>query len=286
MDILQGLFSKLSYEYVQVALCAAIVIGVVCAVLSCFLVLKGWSLMGDAVAHAVLPGIALAEVLGFAHPIGAFISGFFCAISTGFIKENSRIKEDTVMGIVFSGMFALGILMISQIETDKHLMHIIKGNLLGISDVEFRQTIIISLVVLVVMAVKWKDFMLYCFDPAHARVVGLPVRQLHYALLTLLALTIVASIQAVGVIMVVSLLVAPGITAFVLTKRFSRMIIIAVVVSVSAAVLGTLMSVHLNASPAASIVLMQSLIFVLALILRNIIRAVKIQPNKALSPIS
>lgn len=280
MDALYVFFIQpFSFEFMAMALYAAIVIGVVCAILSCFLVLKGWSLMGDAVAHAVLPGIALAEVIGFAHPIGAFISGFFCAISTGFIREHSRIKEDTVMGIVFSGMFAFGILMISQIETDKHLMHIIKGNLLGISPAEFQQTMIISAIVIVVMLLKWKDFMLYSFDAAHARVVGLPVRQLHYALLILLALTIVASIQAVGVIMVVSLLVAPGITAFVLTKRFSQMIVIAIVVSVVSAVMGTLISFHLNASTAASIVLVQSSIFVVALTLRNIIRAIRIQPS-------
>ncbi|PID64613.1 MAG: iron ABC transporter permease [Gammaproteobacteria bacterium] len=254
----------------QTALYAAVAIGVVCAILSCFLVLKGWSLMGDAVAHAVLPGIAIAEIIGFAHPIGAVISGFICATATGFICENSRLKEDTVMGIVFSGMFAAGILMISQIQTDKHLMHIIKGNLLGISQTEFNQTVIISALVIIIMALKWKDFMLYCFDMAHARVVGLPVRWLHYALLTLLALTIVAAIQAVGVIMVVSLLVAPGITAFVLTKRFSRMMMIAIAVSVIASVSGTLISFHLDASPAASIVLVQSFIFILALMLRNI----------------
>ncbi|MBS9777849.1 MAG: metal ABC transporter permease [Gammaproteobacteria bacterium] len=277
------LIEPFNYEYIRMALYAAIVIGVVCAILSCFLVLKGWSLMGDAVAHAVLPGIALAEVIGFAHPIGAFVSGFFCAISTGFIKENSRIKEDTVMGIVFSGMFALGILMIASIETDKHLMHIIKGNLLGIHHSEFIQTMVISAVVIVVMIVKWKDFMLYCFDSAHARVIGMPVRQLHYGLLTLLAMTIVASIQAVGVIMVVSLLVAPGITAYVLTKRFSRMIMIAIVVSVTASVLGTLISVHLNASTAASIVLVQSAIFTIALTLRNLVRTFKTQPGSIMS---
>ncbi|PIE44664.1 MAG: iron ABC transporter permease [Gammaproteobacteria bacterium] len=275
MDTLYAWFIyPFSFEFMQTALYAAVVIGVVCAILSCFLVLKGWSLMGDAVAHAVLPGIAVAEIIGFAHPIGAVISGFICAIATGFICENSRLKEDTVMGIVFSGMFAAGILMISQIQTDKHLMHIIKGNLLGISQTEFNQIVIISALVIIIMALKWKDFMLYCFDMAHARVVGLPVRGLHYALLTLLALTIVAAIQAVGVIMVVSLLVAPGITAFVLTKSFSRMMMIAIAVSVTASVSGTLISFHLDASPAASIVLVQSFIFTLVLMLRNIARTI------------
>ncbi len=198
--------------------------------------------MGDAVSHAVLPGIAIAEVVGFAYPIGAFLSGLLCAVLTGFIGENSRLKEDTVMGIVFSGMFALGLLMVAQIETDVHLLHIVQGNLLGITPQELSQTLVISGVVLVVMALKWKDFLLYAFDASHARVVGLSNRLLHYALLILLALTIVAAIQAVGVIMVVALLVAPGITGFVLCKRFSTMLIVAILSAAIAAVFGVIIS--------------------------------------------
>lgn len=275
MNTLQQWFvSPLNFEFMQNALIAAVVISVVCAVLSCFLVLKGWSLMGDAVSHAVLPGIAVAEVLSFAHPIGAFISGLACAVFTGFIREHSRIKEDTVMGIVFSGMFAIGILLIASIETDKHLMHIIMGNLLGITSAELTQTLIISGLVLLVMILKWKDFLLFTFDHSHARVIGLPTRILHYGLLIMLALTIVASIQAVGVIMVISLLIAPGITGFVLTKRFSHMLIIGVVSSVIAAVFGVIVSYHLDASTAACIVLAQSLLFSLALIGRNAVRLV------------
>lgn len=279
MSTLQHWFiAPLNFEFMQNALIAAIVIGVVCAVLSCFLVLKGWSLMGDAVSHAVLPGIAIAEVLSFAHPIGAFISGLACAVFTGFIREHSRIKEDTVMGIVFSGMFALGILLISSIETDKHLMHIITGNLLGITPAELTQTMVISGIVLLVMALKWKDFLLFTFDTSHARVIGLPTRILHYSLLIMLALTIVASIQAVGVIMVISLLIAPGITGFVLTKRFSRMLIVAVFSAVIASVVGVIISYHLDASTAACIVLAQSCLFLLALVGKNGIRLVSAPP--------
>lgn len=268
--VIQWIIEPMSYPFMQNAFIAASMIGVVCAVLSCFLVLKGWSLMGDAVSHAVLPGIAIAEVLGLALPIGAFISGLACALLTGFISENSRLKEDTVMGVVFSSMFALGILMVASIETDKHLLHIITGNLLGITTEELVQTLVISILVLLIMALKWKDFLLYIFDASHARVVGLPVKPLRYLLLIMLALSIVASIQAVGVIMVIALLIAPGITGFVLTKRFSRMLMIAIVTSVVAAISGVIVSFHLDASTAACIVLVQALLFVLALVINNI----------------
>lgn len=264
-EIIQTLTMPLQFPFMQHALLAALVVGIVCAILSCFLVLKGWSLMGDAVSHAVLPGIALAEIIALPYSIGAFISGIFCALFTGYIHENSRLKEDTVMGIVFSGMFALGILMVNQIETEQHLMHVIRGNLLGISATELTETLIICGIVLTAMLLKWKDFMLYCFDPAHARVSGLPVKVMHYLLLTMLALTIIASIQAVGVILVVALLIAPGITALMLTKSFAKLLIIAVSVAIISAISGVLISFYLDASTAACIVLSQSSLAILAL---------------------
>ncbi len=272
-DLLQWVIDPLTRPFMQNALLAACIIGIVCAILSCFLVLRGWSLMGDAVSHAVLPGIAIAEVIGISHAIGAFVSGLACAVFTGFIGENSRLKEDTVMGIVFSGMFALGLFMVSRIETSVHLDHIIQGNLLGITPAELTQTAIISAIVIVVMAAKWKDFLLYSFDASHARVIGLPTQVLHYSLLIMLALTIVAAIQAVGVIMVVSLLIAPGITGFVLSKRFSIMMLAAMLSSVLSAVLGVIVSFHLNAFPAACIVLIQAILFALALLLKQIKRS-------------
>lgn len=273
MDSLwQALVAPFQFPFMQHALLAALVVGVVCAVLSCFLVLKGWSLMGDAVSHAVLPGIALAEIIGFTHAIGAFVSGIFAAIFTGYIRENSRLNEDTIMGIVFSGMFALGILMVTQIETDRHLMHIIRGNLLGISQAELMETLLICGIVFTVVSLKWKDMMLYCFDIAHARVVGLPVQVIHYLLLTLLALTIVASIQAVGVIMVIALLIAPGITGYLLTKSFAKLMIIAIVVAIISAFVGTISSFYLDASTSACIVLTQSALVILALLIHNLKR--------------
>ncbi|MDP2572560.1 metal ABC transporter permease [Vibrio penaeicida] len=266
---MEALFSWIiepfQYPFMMRALWAGLAVGSVCAILSCYLVLKGWSLMGDAISHAVLPGIVVAYVVGIALPIGAFVSGLACALLTGYIKENSRVKEDTVMGIVFSGMFALGLVMFAKIETDQHLLHILFGNMLGISDFEFWQTVVISVIVFCVMVVFRHDFLLYCFDKSHARVAGLPVTLLHYGLLIMLALTIVATIQAVGVIMVVAMLVSPGITAFVLTKKFTNMLTIALSVSIGSTLAGTLISFHIDGATSACIVLVQAFCFIVAL---------------------
>ncbi|MBD1558094.1 metal ABC transporter permease [Vibrio sp. S9_S30] len=264
--LISWLIEPFQYPFMMRALWAGLAVGSVCAILSCYLVLKGWSLMGDAISHAVLPGIVVAYVMGIALPIGAFVSGLACALLTGYIKENSRVKEDTVMGIVFSGMFALGLVMFAKIETDQHLLHILFGNMLGISDFEFWQTVVISVIVFCVMIAFRHDFLLYCFDKSHARVVGLPVTLLHYGLLIMLALTIVATIQAVGVIMVVAMLVSPGITAFVLTKKFTHMLIIALFVSIGSTLVGTLISFHIDGATSACIVLVQAFCFIIALL--------------------
>lgn len=258
------IYHPLTIPFVQRAILAALATGIVCALLSCFLVLKGWSLMGDAISHAVLPGIVLAYLAGIPLIIGAFASGLFCSVATGYIKDNSRIKEDTVMGIVFSGMFAFGLVLFSKVETSQHLNHILFGSVLGTSYQELIQIITIASIVSVLVIIKRRDLMLYCFDPVQASVVGLPVKLLHYGLLSILALTIVGSLKAAGVILVIAMLIAPGITAFLLTKRFERMLVIAVIVSVFSTVTGTLISFHLDASTSACIVILQALIFTIA----------------------
>ncbi|TCP94665.1 manganese/iron transport system permease protein [Cricetibacter osteomyelitidis] len=264
--LLNWINEPLSYDFMQHALLIAVVVAVVCALLSCYLVLKGWSLMGDAISHAVLPGIILAFIIGVPLAIGAFLSGIFCAVSVGYLKENSRIKEDTVMGIVFSGMFALGLVIFTKVETDQHLLHILFGNLLGIHPQELVQTLIISAIVFCVILLKRRDFLLYCFDPSHARVVGLSIKTLHYSLLILLALTIVSAMQVVGVILVVAMLISPGITAYILTKRFDRMIAIALVCSLTSTLLGTLISYHIDGDTGPCIVVLQAMFFLIALI--------------------
>jgi len=254
------------YDFMLVALAVGVLVGTVCAVLSCFLVLKGWSLMGDAISHAVLPGIVLAYLIGAPLPLGAFCSGLFCAVGTGFIKSHSRVKEDTVMGVVFTGMFALGLVLFSKIETDQHLNHILFGSLLGIPRAQLIQTVVIGGVTLAVTLVKRRDLLLFCFDPAHARSIGLDTTVLNYLLLSLVALTIVAALQAVGILLVVAMLVTPGCFGYLLTDRFSRMMLLAVGSAILSGLGGVYVSFFINGSTGACIVLFQSAFFLAALV--------------------
>jgi manganese/iron transport system permease protein len=254
----------LSYPFMQRALVVSVMIGAVCAVLSCYMVLKGWSLMGDAISHAVLPGIVIAFVLGLPLAVGAFVAGLCCALLTGYLKENSRVKQDTIMGIVFSGMFGFGLVLFTKVETEQHLSHILFGNVLGVTPRDLIETGIIAGFTLLVVLAKRRDFLLYCFDPNHARSIGLPVRTLHYGLLILLSLTIVASLKAVGIILVIAMLVAPGAIAYLLTDSFERMLAIAVAVAVGSSAVGTIASFHLDGATGACIVLVQMAVFMLA----------------------
>jgi manganese/iron transport system permease protein len=277
----------LSYPFMQRALIVAILVGAVCAVLSCYLVLKGWSLMGDAVSHAVLPGIVIAYVIGLPLAVGAFIAGLSCALLTGYLKESSRVKEDTVMGVVFSGMFGFGLVIFTKVETDQHLLHILFGNMLGVTVQDLVETAIIAGGTLAIVLFKRRDLLLYCFDPNHARAIGLPVAVLHYGLLVLLALTIVASLKAVGIILVIAMLVAPGAIAYLLTDRFDRMLGIATVVAVGASAFGTLLSFHIDAATGACIVLVQAGVFVVAFLFapkRGLIAAARATRRAAAGP--
>ncbi|ADW76522.1 ABC-3 protein (plasmid) [Rahnella aceris] len=273
------LMEPLSFDFMQRALLTAAATSIVCAMFSCFLVLKGWSLMGDAISHAVLPGVVLAYLAGIPLVIGAFGSGLFCAVATGFIKEHCRVKEDSVMGIVFSGMFAGGLVLFSRVNTEQHLSHILFGNVLGVTDSEMLQTLIIAAVVTLAIILKFKDLMLFCFDPVQAKVIGLPVRFYHYALLCMLALTIVAALQAVGVVLVVAMLITPGITAFLLCKTLTKMLVVSVTTSLFAAISGTFISFYIDAATGPTIVLVQAAIFLLALT-ANLLRK-SIKPRQA-----
>ena len=188
------------FPFMTTAMLIAVMVAVPTALLSCVLVLKGWSLMGDAISHAVLPGVVLAYVVGIPLGVGAFAAGMGCALSVGYLKENSRIKEDTVMGVVFAGLFGLGIVLYTSIQTDVHLDHILFGDILGVSAADLIQTGIIALAVTAIVLAKWRDLLLFTFDPQQAGAIGLPVRVLHYGLLALLSLTIVAALTAVGAI--------------------------------------------------------------------------------------
>jgi manganese/iron transport system permease protein len=203
-------------------------------------------------------------VLGLPLAAGAFAAGLTCALLTGYLKENSRVKEDTVMGVVFSGMFGFGLVLFTRIDTDQHLNHILFGNVLGVTGRDLAETAAIAGVTLALVLAKRRDLLLYCFDPHHARAIGLPVALLHYGLLIVLALTIVASLKAVGIILVIAMLVAPGATALLLTDRFERMLAIAVAVAVGSSAFGTIVSFHIDGATGACIVLTQAAVFVAA----------------------
>lgn len=265
MSGLWDIFAEpLSFAFMQRALLIAVITGAVCSVLSCYLVLKGWSLMGDAVSHAVLPGIVIAFVLGLPLAVGAFAAGLGCAAATGYLKENSRIKEDTVMGIVFSGMFGFGLVLFTKVETDQHLNHILFGDLLGVSVRDIVENGLVAGITLLAILIKRRDFLLYSFDPQHAQAIGLPVRLLHYGLLILLSLTIVASLKAVGIILVVAMLIAPGATAYLLANRFDHMLMIASASAILSGIAGTIISFHINGATGPCIVLFQMGLFLLA----------------------
>ncbi|MCW1925264.1 metal ABC transporter permease [Luteolibacter arcticus] len=260
------LFEPLRFAFMQDALLVGSVIAAMCAVLSCFLILKGWSLMGDAISHAVLPGIVLAYLAGLPLPLGAFASGLLCAVSTGFIKQNSRIKEDTVMGVVFTGLFAFGLVLFSKITSDLHLDHILFGNILGITKAQRLECFLIGGGIIAVVVLLRRDLLLICFDPAQARVLGLGERFLNYLLLALLSLAIVVALQAVGIILVVAMLVTPGCIAQLWTDRFDRMLLIAVGSAVGSTAAGIFISYHLDGATGACIVLTQALVFTVSLL--------------------
>ncbi|MDX2226823.1 MAG: metal ABC transporter permease [Verrucomicrobiae bacterium] len=261
------LLAPFQLEFMQQAMLAAGMVGAVCAFLSCFLVLKGWSLMGDAISHAVFPGIVIAYMAGLPLAVGAFATGLLCAVATGYIRENSRVKEDTVLGIVFTGLFALGLVLFTKVETDLHLNHILFGHLLGITDAGLRQTLWLGGGTLAVILALRRDLLLYCFDPAHALSVGIQTRGLYYLLLALLSTTIVTSLQTVGILLVISMLITPGCTAYLLTDRFERMLVIASASAVCSGVGGAYISFFIDGSMGACIVLVQALIFLFALLL-------------------
>ncbi len=254
------------FGFLQNAFAIMAIVAVPTGLLSCYLVLKGWSLMGDAVSHAVLPGVVLAYVAGLPLVVGAFLAAMTCALATGYLAENSRVKQDTVMGVVFSGMFALGLVLYTAISTDVHLDHILFGNMLGVGAGDLWTAGTIAVLVSGILLAKRRDLLLHAFDPAQARAIGLPTRWLHYGLLSALSLTIVATLTAVGLILAIALLIAPGAIAFLVTKRFERMLAVAVAVTLLSGLIGVYASVFLDSAPAPTVVLVLTAFFVAAFV--------------------
>jgi manganese transport system permease protein len=266
VEVIQWFAAPLQHEFMLKAILISALVGFVCSALSCYMTLKGWALMGDAVSHAVLPGVVIAYLLNIPLAVGAFVFGIGSVISIGFIKSQTRVKEDTVIGLVFTGFFALGLVLISKVRSSIDLTHILFGNVLGISNADIIQTVIISIITLVTLAILRKDLILFCFDSTHARSIGLNTTFLYYVLLSLLSLTAVAGLQTVGIILVVAMLVTPGATAYLLSDNFDRMTLIAIASGVFSSVMGTYISYHIDGSTGGCIVVLQTLLFVVAMI--------------------
>ena len=262
----ETLILPFQYEFMQNAFLIALIVSIPSALLSCFLVMKGWALMGDAISHAVLPGIVFAYIIGAPLILGAFVAGIGCSLATGYLSNNCRVKQDSVMGIVFSGMFGLGIVLYVSVETNAHLDHILFGNILGVEQHELWTTGIISFGVSIVLILKWKDWLLHSFDPVQARTSGLNVNLLHFGMLTALSLTIIAILSAAGLILAIGLVIAPGATAFLLVRKFSMMLCLSTVICIFSMMFGIYISFFLDSAPAPTIVLVMTIIFLAALI--------------------
>lgn len=267
MTILDLLLEPLQYDFMVRALVTTVVAAVVCALLSCWLVLIGWSLMGDAVSHAVLPGVVLAYVIGAPFALGALVFGFLAVGLIGLIRDTSRVKEDAAIGIVFTTLFAFGLVLISVTPSETDLTHIIFGNILGISTEDLVQIAILAAIAFAVLLVKRRDLTLYAFDPTHAFAIGLSPRLLGALLLGVLALTAVVALQVVGVILVVAMLIIPGATAHLLTDRFGRMLVIAPVLSAASAVIGIYLSYWIDAASGGLVVVVLGAVFALVYLL-------------------
>ncbi len=283
MTIMETLASPFQFDFMVNAMVISVLVAIPMALLSCFLVLKGWSLMGDAISHAVFPGVVIAYIVGFPYAIGAFAAGMFAAVATGFLKDNSRIKQDTVMGIVFSGMFGLGLVLYVKIQSDVHLDHILFGDMLGVSWNDIAMSAVIAAVTAGIVALKWRDFLLHAFDPAQAQAVGLRVGLLHYGLLALISLTIVGALQAVGIILAIAMLIAPGAIAFLLARTFAGMMLVSLLVAVASSFLGVYAAFFIDSAPAPTIVLLMSCMF-LAAFVRATRKAARLQSQEAASP--
>lgn len=266
VSLISLLTEPFGYDFMMKAIFGGAAVGALCGLLSCFVTLKGWSLLGDALSHSVVPGVAVAAILGAPFAIGAFITGLLAVLSMGMIERNSVLKNDAVIGVVFTAFFAAGLFIISVFPTDVRIQTILFGNLLGISDGDLMQVGLAGIICLLVVALKWKDLLLYCFDSSHARAIGLNTDMIHLVLLGLLSLAAVAALQAVGALLVVAMLITPGATALLLTDSFGRMLFIAPVLAALACMGGAYASYFLDGSTGGAIVVLQTVVFALALV--------------------
>lgn len=263
----QFIHDVFEFSFLQRALITSIVIGMICGVIGCFIVLRSLALMGDAISHAVLPGVAISYMIGINFFYGAVVFGVLAALGIGFVNQNSKIKSDSSIGIVFSSFLALGVLLITKAQSAIDLTEILFGNVLTVKPEDRTITFIVVAIVLIVIIVFYKEFLLSSFDPTMAAASGLPVKFIHYTLMVLLTLVTVASLQTVGVILVVSLLITPASTAYLLTKRLSTMILTSALIGMVSSVIGLFFSVTFNLPSGVVIVLVITIIFIITFIL-------------------
>ncbi|MBD2504638.1 metal ABC transporter permease [Anabaena azotica] len=266
--MLEALIEPLQYGFMQRSLVIAILVGLLCAVVGSYLMVQRLALLGDAISHSVLPGLAIAFMIGANIFVGAFIAGVMSTMAIAWIRTRSPIKEDAAMGIVFSAFFALGVTLITVIQKDNKidLNHFLFGNILGVTIDEVRDTAIIAAIVLIVVILLYKELLFYTFDPLGAQAAGLPVNKLNFGLMLLIALTIVASMKAVGVILVLSLLITPGATAYLLVKRLHQVMFLGAGIGVFSSISGMYLSYFYNLPSGPAIVLVVSGLFLLALL--------------------
>jgi manganese/iron transport system permease protein len=258
------LLTPFAYDYMVKAMWVSALVGGTCAFLSVFLMLKGWSLMGDALAHSVVPGVAGAYLLGLPYATGAFAAGLLAALGMAFVRAQTRLREDAVIGLVFTSFFAAGLLLVSINPTSVNVQSIVLGNILGIADEDANQVVIISLVTLAVLLLKWKDLMVVFFDEGHARSVGLNPTFLKVLFFTLLSAAVVAALQTVGACLVIAMVVTPGATAYLLTDRFPRLLVLAVAIGTLTSFIGAYASYFLDGATGGVIVTLQTLVFLAA----------------------
>lgn len=258
------LLTPFAYDYMVKAMWVSALVGGTCAFLSAFLMLKGWSLMGDALAHSVVPGVAGAYLLGLPYATGAFAAGLLAALGMAFVRSQTRLREDAVIGLVFTSFFAAGLLLVSINPTSVNVQSIVLGNILGIADEDANQVVIISLVTLAVLLLKWKDLMVVFFDEGHARSVGLNATGLKILFFTLLSAAVVAALQTVGACLVIAMVVTPGATAYLLTDRFPRLLVLAVAIGTLTSFIGAYASYFLDGATGGVIVTLQTLVFLAA----------------------
>jgi manganese/iron transport system permease protein len=263
-EIIAELLVPFSYQYMAKAMWVSALVGGVCAFLSAYLMLKGWSLMGDALAHSIVPGVAGAYILGLPFALGAFFAGILATIGMGFVKQHTRLREDAVIGLVFTSLFALGLLMASLRPTSVSIQTIVLGNILAISDEDVIQVAIISAISLGILALKWKDLMVTFFDESHARSIGLNPAFLKGLFFTLLAACTVAALQTVGACLVIAMVVTPGATAYLLTDRFGWLIVISVAIGAATSFVGAYISYFLDGATGGVIVTLQAFLFLAA----------------------